>query len=175
MMKVLTSAEASMLKAEPIGNIWLMQVPSVGRGAGSKMALRGAVLAVARGWHGCEVEIIETARGPELRGAPWHVSFSYDGYDGWVAWSRRGRIGVDAERIRAIPEARELTEQYLSGTATDDLMDLDASIQFTRRWTEMEASHKARGGMLGEKHPKANVPLTICHHQHRDVIVTVAQ
>ncbi len=175
MMKVLSPEEASILKAKPTDNIWLMLVPSVGRGAGSKLLLRRAVLTVARGWHGGGVEIIESALGPELLGAPWRVSFSYDGCDGWVAWSRTGRIGVDAERIRFIPEARELTEQYLSGTAADDLMDVDASIQFTRRWTEMEASHKARGGVLGEKHPKANVPLTIFHHRHQDIIVTVAQ
>ncbi len=172
MISLMTFEQVYSASSVELPGCWLMHVPGVGRGPTAQKRLREVVLAIAKRHHGGDIVLAETTTGPRLLGADWDISFTYDGDDGWIAWSRNGRIGVDAERIRPIPEAKEIAEEFFAGQR-DGYPDADLETAFIRRWTALEASHKALGTGLGAC--PSTIPLKVSHCLHGDVMVAVAQ
>lgn len=69
------------------------------------------------------------------------------------AWTAGCAVGVDVERIRAVPEALDLARRFLSPEESEEMEALDASRReaaFFAGWTRKEARIKATGrGLVG--------------------------
>lgn len=91
---------------------------------------------------------------PYLENAP-HIKFNMARTKGkaLVAVARDVEIGVDIERLRAIPELDQIAERFLPPGDADTLADLpepQRRREFFRLWTRAEAVWKAAGvGLYG--------------------------
>jgi phosphopantetheinyl transferase len=102
-----------------------------------------------------QLPLRETARGPvwqgQLDGRHLDISVSYAEGEGWIGLIRAGWIGVDAMRIRHIPEAEEVARHYLDKTAVAAIRrSPDPAMAFTAAWTELEARLKCMKRELKE-------------------------
>lgn len=152
----------------PDDKVWILRVPGVGRDATARKLVRLAILTLARVWHGPGVVLNENSNKPMLVGAPWSLSISYDGLDGWVAWSASSAIGLDVEIIRSFPDMGEVSCGFLAAEDTSTSPHESTEVAFARKWTAMEARYKLES--LG--------PYRVVHVDHQrvgDCMVTVAR
>lgn len=82
---------------------------------------------------------------PEARGIFFNASQSEE--FALCAITRAGEIGVDVERVRAVPEWREIAQRFL--TEDRDASPPATLADFFRAWTRHEARLKAAGLGLG--------------------------
>lgn len=117
------------------------------------------VLQVALGG-ACEAEISHTANGkPYIAtltpGAPLNFNISHSGDVIVVALSRTAEVGVDVERVRAVPEWRAVAARVFDERSRNELLaeiacGADEDDAFIRHWCRMEAAVKATGeGIFG--------------------------
>lgn len=111
------------------------------------------VLAAETGIALDDIEIYPTEKGkPLLRNEPGlHFSISHSHDVAMLAISRVAPVGVDIERMRAVPNAetilrRFFTHEDVSAILTDDNRDL----RFIQAWTRAEARVKVRGASVWE-------------------------
>ncbi len=142
MISVINHDEAMTRVRAPADKVWILRIPGIGRDATARKLLRLAVLTLAKAWHGPGVVLNENSNLPVLVGAPWSLSISYDGLDGWVAWSASGAIGLDVEPIRTFPDMAEVSCQFLSAEDTYTSPLESPEVAFTRKWTTLEARYK---------------------------------
>lgn len=149
-------AGAWPLAADELRLVWCPQAPAPPRARRSRVdrVLRAALAPAVGG-------APEALRfGREEKGRPFLLSpdppdFNLSDTDGGtlVALCRRGRVGVDLERIDREPAVLRLAERYFSAAETAALaaMPADAARRaFLRLWTAKEASCKATGtGIFG--------------------------
>jgi hypothetical protein len=104
------------------------------------------------------LEIALTPNGkPYLagRGAELKFNLSHAGGVLVVALSRTSEVGVDVERVRAVPDWRRIAERVFDQTAREQLFAEIACGEheddvFIRHWCRMEAAVKATGeGVFG--------------------------
>lgn len=107
-----------------------------------------------------KVDIAHTPNGkPYLSGhnlpRPLEFNLSHCGDVLVVALSRTAEVGVDVERVRAIPEWRRIADRVFDPATRDQLLSeiacgADERDAFLRHWCRMEASVKATGeGVFG--------------------------
>jgi 4'-phosphopantetheinyl transferase len=117
-------------------------------------ALAREVLRVALGG-AREPEISHTSNGkPYIAapapGAPLNFNISHSGDAIAVALSRSADVGVDIERVRAVPEWRAVAARVFDERSRDELLaeiacGADEDDAFIRHWCRMEAVVKATG------------------------------
>lgn len=94
---------------------------------------------------------IEPAGKPFVRGGPY-FSLSHSGDRGLIAVASAG-VGVDIERVRALPNAAALVNRFFSTEEREQFAALPDSLRdvsFFRGWTAKEALLKAAGiGLAG--------------------------
>jgi len=81
-------------------------------------------------------------------GSPLHFNVTHSEMLGLYAVTRRGRIGVDIERWREIPNAHSLIERFFTQRERDlfqSLPESERQAAFFRIWTRKEAALKAIG------------------------------
>lgn len=85
--------------------------------------------------------------------AELRFNLSHSGERALVALARGVEIGVDVERLRAMPDCTALAERFFpasEATAFAAVAAADRERDFFRRWTRIEAVLKARGvGLYG--------------------------
>ncbi len=86
---------------------------------------------------------------PRLAGEPrLRFNLSHSGGRALYAFTLDRDVGVDLERIRALPDAEQIARQHFSAAEIRDLASLPAAEKtaaFHRCWTRKEAYIKARG------------------------------
>jgi 4'-phosphopantetheinyl transferase len=124
-------------------------------------ALARAVLRAALG-DACETEIAHTATGKPYLVAPrvpLNFNISHSGDAIVVALSRSAEVGVDIERVRAVPEWRAVAARVFDARSRDELLaevacGADEDDAFIRRWCRMEAAVKATGEGIFAREPR---------------------
>lgn len=150
-MIVYDFAEALRIPRPTRDKIVLLRIPMVGRGPTARLQLRAAILSVGKHWYGTEINLRETPVGPQWTLPVGVLSLSYDGLDGWAAWSEVTRLGCDAIRINDFTERADITQRYLGATVAARLATSRLpSEAFAHEWTKFEASLKAYGLTLTE-------------------------
>ena len=117
---------------------FVVRIPEVYRGPRARQQIRQALGLLVTRWLGPEVQVFETSVGPTLSDSTWLISLSYDGTDGWIAWSASGAVGVDAVLVEPLVEMPELVRDYLQGVG----FPLNAATNtqaFAMSWSAMEA------------------------------------
>lgn len=120
-------------------------------------AARGALRCILAGYLKSEARSLQLRNGskgkPELAGSAETVSFnlSHTGGIALLAVAANGRIGVDAEIIRAGVEVADLSRRFFAPAEADEILALPSEEQlvaFFACWTRKEAFVKALGGGL---------------------------
>jgi 4'-phosphopantetheinyl transferase len=91
-----------------------------------------------------------SAHGKPVLDRPSDLKFNVSHTDGLalIAFVRTREIGVDVEKIKAVPDAKKLAERFFSVRERSFLQDLtgeELHAAFFRCWTRKEAYVKARG------------------------------
>lgn len=110
-----------------------------------------AVLAAYRGVPAAALALERRSGGkPGVPGGP-PFSFSRSGAAGLLAVGGGRALGVDLERLRAVPEAEDLAARHLTPAEQERWRAAGGGAEaFLRAWTRLEASLKALGVGLGE-------------------------
>jgi 4'-phosphopantetheinyl transferase len=100
-----------------------------------------------------QIELYDAPKGkPLLRNDPaLHFSISHSHGVSMIAVTRVAPVGVDIEKLRAVPNAESIlrrffTRQEIETILTDDNRDL----RFIEAWTRSEARVKVRGASVWE-------------------------
>ena len=66
-----------------------------------------------------------------------------------IAVTRVAPIGVDVEKVRAVPEAEAILRRFFPSEDVESILsDDDRDLHFVRAWTRAEATVKVRGASL---------------------------
>ncbi|MBX9930489.1 MAG: 4'-phosphopantetheinyl transferase superfamily protein [Methylobacterium sp.] len=110
-----------------------------------------------------------TTGKPELAGPErgrLHINLSHSGDQALVGFSRIGRIGVDIEMVRSIPDALRIARHHFAPEEVRDLERHNADTlldAFMGLWTRKEAFAKACG--LGLSLPLDSFVVTVPPHR----------
>jgi phosphopantetheinyl transferase len=134
----------------PPGQPVLVRVVTGQSRPAARRELRDVLRQVLAAWSSTPPEQLplrETASGPawsgQLDGHGLDINFSYTEGEGWIGLCRAGLIGVDAMRIRQIPESEEVARHYLGHAALAAIQQSsDPAMTFAMAWTELEARLK---------------------------------
>lgn len=144
------------------GVVAVVAVPMVGGARPSRDAQLEAGNIAARGALGLLVAervadepVLRESTGRPAFGDRWrHLSLSLSHSGGVaVAACGVGRVGVDVERVRTVPRARELAGKVFDPAVAAHIAEAPAdrrSAQFLLAWTQLEAVCKATGSRLTE-------------------------
>ncbi len=171
-MLVYELAEALIVPRPARDEIVLLRIPNIGRGAAARAQLRAALVTVGQRWYGAQINLRETTTGPQWTQPVGELSISYDGTDGWAAWSEVPRLGCDAVIMQDFPERAEVTQRYLGGAVAARVATTRLPVEaFAHAWAKFEAGLKAHGLTLTEDCP----PMTGQAYYHRcgEVVVAV--
>jgi 4'-phosphopantetheinyl transferase len=116
------------------------------------LAAHAALRAVLSRYSGAPLEFATAEKGkPYLAGIPdLYFNLSHSNDRALIAVSRTSEVGVDIERVRAIPGLAEIAERYFP--PGDEAPA--GEVEFFRRWTQIEAVLKASGlGLYGAGAP----------------------
>lgn len=94
------------------------------------------------------VEVMRTAAGKPYvtSDAALHYSVSHSRDRAMVALTRVAPVGVDLERVRAVPHAAQILARFFPQHQIDAILSDDQrELRFVQAWTEAEARVKARG------------------------------
>lgn len=170
-MKVYDLPDTAAVPAPSPHDVYLLRLADIGRGPTARATLRAALLPRLRAWFGQDVALLETPTGPAINLAPWRVSLSYDGQDGWVAVGASVKLGCDAVLVRTFPEMPEVAERYLGPAVAARIRAARLPAEtFAHAWAKHEATLKALG--LGLQEGQA-LPALLCHY-HRQTQAVVA-
>jgi 4'-phosphopantetheinyl transferase len=90
---------------------------------------------------------------PELEEAALRFNVAHSDAALIIAVTAGQAVGIDIERVRSLPDMRELSQRFLPALETTSLWDLlshDERTAFFQRWTRTEALLKASGtGITG--------------------------
>jgi phosphopantetheinyl transferase len=171
-MKVYDLPETAAVPAPSPHDVYLLRLADIGRGPSAKAALRAALVARLRAWFGPDVALVETPTGPAISHAPWRVSLSYDGQDGWVALGAAPQLGCDAVLVRPFPEMLDVAERYLGPAVAARVRAARLPAEtFAHAWAKHEATLKALG--LGLQEGRALPPLLCHYHRQTQAVVGV--
>lgn len=155
--------------AAPAGRPSLLRLPGVGPRAEARPLTRQAITACLGDWLGHPADLHETGCGPRPAPGPaagFAIGLSYDETDAWVAF-HRGKVALDASRIREFPERAGVAALYLG--RTEEM----SPAEFALRWTRLEATLKYRGEALTEGARPAEAP-HVCGWIEAGVALTLA-
>jgi phosphopantetheinyl transferase len=116
-------------------------------------AVRRRVLAECLGVSEDTIEIERGEKGkPTLLTDPaLHFSVSHTGHVSMIALTRVAPVGIDVERIRAVPFAEKILRRFFPDADIDDILSSDhQELRFIRAWTAAEATVKIRGASVWE-------------------------
>lgn len=171
-MLVYDFVEALNVPRPAQGEIVLIRIPNIGRGLAAREQLRSALVTIGQRWYGAEMTLRETPVGPQWTQPVGLLSISYDGTDGWVAWSDVRRIGCDAVVIKEFPERKDVSARYLGATIAARLATSRLPLEaFVHAWAKFEAGLKAHGLPLTEDRPP--VDGQVVYHRYGEVVVAV--
>jgi 4'-phosphopantetheinyl transferase len=119
----------------------------------------GVLRSLLAGYVGCgprQVDICTSANGKPYLAGPErdaiHFSASQSEAFAAFAFSRTGSIGVDIEKLRAIPDMLEIVERHFTPREKNAIFSIPESLRsalFYKLWTRKEAVLKAQGeGLL---------------------------
>lgn len=116
-------------------------------------ALRPQLLAECLGCSPDDIQIATGEKGkPTLTTDPTlHFSVSHTGNVSMLALTRVAPVGVDIERIRAVPYAEKILKRFFPDEAIAEILSSDnKELRFVRAWTRAEATVKVRGASVWE-------------------------
>lgn len=120
---------------------------------GAARAVRTRILAASAG---VPIESLVIERGE--KGKPsvandtsFHFSASHSGDVSMIAVTRVGAVGIDVERVRAVPHAELMLRRFFSEEEVASILSSDdREFRFIRLWTRGEATVKVRGASVWE-------------------------
>jgi len=111
-------------------------------------AIARVLLAPQLGLEPARVEIERKAAGKPYvaNDVALHYSVSHSAAHAMIAITRVAPVGVDIERVRAVPNAERILARFFPPHQIDEILSDDRSeLRFVQAWTEAEARVKARG------------------------------
>ena len=111
-------------------------------------AIARVLLAPQLGLEPARVEIERKAAGKPYvaNDVALHYSLSHSSAHAMIAITRVAPVGVDIERVRAVPNAERILARFFPPHQIDEILSDDRSeLRFVQAWTEAEARVKARG------------------------------
>jgi 4'-phosphopantetheinyl transferase len=100
-----------------------------------------------------DIELFNAPKGkPLLRNDPaLHFSISHSHDVAMVAITRVAPVGVDIERLRAVPGAESILRRFFKHEDVDAILSDDRrDLRFIEAWTRSEATVKVRGASVWE-------------------------
>ena len=100
-----------------------------------------------------DLELYSTPKGkPLLRNdAALHFSISHSRDMSMVAFTRVAPVGVDIERLRAVPNAEAILRRFFSAEDISTILsDDNRELRFVEAWTRAESRVKVRGASVWE-------------------------
>jgi len=133
----------------------------------ARQELRKVLRQVLVGWSGIpatHLPLAESSRGPcwdgLLDGHGLDISLSYAEDEGWIAVVRGACIGVDAMKLKSVPDAETVARNYFHpGFAAKLQGAVEPTRIFAEAWTELEARIKCRRHGLTEWSPASDQAL----------------
>lgn len=112
-----------------------------------------SILAALLGIATPAVDIFDAPKGkPLLRNdSSLHFSISHSRDVSMIAVTRVAAVGVDIERLRAVPNAEAILRRFFTHERISEILsDDNRDLRFVEAWTRAEATVKVRGASIWE-------------------------
>ena len=123
-----------------------------GESATARNAAR-CILAALLGLAPQDIDIFDAPKGkPLLRNdSSLHFSISHSRDVSMIAVTRVAAVGVDIERLRAVPNAEAILRRFFTHERISEILsDDNRDLRFVEAWTRAEATVKVRGASVWE-------------------------